>query len=146
MLGLPPRFPRLLLLAASLVMLQGVATFVYGILELLALHAQRLAMGLTTGAFFLVYGAGLLLAGWGLAHHRTWARGPILFAQLVWLGLAWNFRDFESVLVPSLFGIPAAVVLVGMLTPAARHILNDDSHFEFDDSITSDPSDDADDT
>lgn len=127
-------------------MVQGLATFVYGILELLALHAQRLAMGLTTGVFFLAYGAGLLLAGWGLAHHRSWARGPILFAQLVWLGLAWNFRNFESMLVPSLFGIPAAVVLVGMLTPAARHILIDDSHFEFDDSATSEDSDDATDT
>ena len=65
--------------------------------------------------FFLICGATLALCAWGLNAIRPWARGPVLLAQLVWLGLAWNFRDLW--LVAALLAVSAAVVLAGLLHP-----------------------------
>ena len=50
-------------------------------------------MGLTTSAFFLAAAAGLAWCAWSLWKVRRWARGPVVMAQLIQLGLAWNFRD-----------------------------------------------------
>ena len=85
--------PAPLSVAAALTFVQGLLTLVFGLVEVLHLAGDRLVMGVTTGLFFLAYGAGLLLCAWGLHAVRAWARGPVLLAQLIWLGLAWNFRD-----------------------------------------------------
>jgi hypothetical protein len=108
-----------------LVAVEGVLIVVLGVLEIFALSAGRLTMGLTTALFFVVYGVGLVLCGWAITRGRAWARGPILLAQLIQLGLAWSFRDSPTTLVAVAIAVVAAVVLAGMLHPATLAALEE---------------------
>lgn len=109
--------PAPLVVAASLVLVEGLLTVIYGVGELVHLTSDRLVMGVTTSVFFLVYGVGLVACAWGLQRVRTWARGPVLLAQLIWLGLAWNFRHGETWVLAVVLAVPAVITLVGMLHP-----------------------------
>jgi len=112
-----PAPPTPLRLAAAIVALQGLVSVGFGIAEALHISGERAVMGATTSLFFVAYGAGMVLCAWGLTRLSTWARGPVLLAELISLGLAWNFRDAETVLASVGFAVPAVLVLVGMLHP-----------------------------
>lgn len=116
--------PTPLRVSALLVAVQGVALVVYAVLELVSLRSGRVTMGATTAAFFAAYAAMLLLAARGLLLGRSWARGPVVFAQLVWLGVAWSFRGGETTWVAALLAVTALVVIGGVLAPASIRALD----------------------
>ena len=89
----------------------------YGLVEAVNLHSDRLVMGVTTGVFFVACGVGLVLCAWGLNKVRPWSRGPVLLAQLICLGLAWNFRSGDTLPVAIGLALVAALVLAGLLHP-----------------------------
>ncbi len=109
--------PPPLVAAAGITLLEGILTVLFGISELISLDADRLVMGVSTALFFVAYGVGLLACSWGLRWLRGWARGPVLLAQLIWLGLAWNFRDGRTLPVAIFLAVLAALALAGMLHP-----------------------------
>ncbi len=109
--------PAPLAVAAGLTGIQGLLTLAFGIVEGLSLDTGRLVMGLTTGVFFLAYGVGLVVCAWGLNTVSPWARGPVLLAQLIWLGLAWSFRSGSTLPVAIGLAVVAAIVLAGLLHP-----------------------------
>lgn len=109
--------PAALATAAGLTVVQGLLTAMFGIAELVNLDRDRLVMGLTTSLFFLAYGLGLLACARGLYVVRTWARGPVLISQLIWLGLAWNFKDGDTWPVAVALALGAVLVLAGVLHP-----------------------------
>jgi hypothetical protein len=111
--------PAPLVAAAGLTLVEGLLTVMYGLSEAVHLSSSRLVMGLTTSVFFVAYGAAMMLCAWGLNRLRTWARGPVLLAQLIWLGLAWNFRHADTLPLAIGLAVPAVLVLVGMLVPAS---------------------------
>ena len=76
-------------------------------------------MGLTTAVFFAAFGVLLMACGWLITRGHTWARGPILLAQLIGLGLAWNLRGGETTLVSVAIAVVALIVIAGMLHPAS---------------------------
>lgn len=112
--GAPP-----LVVAAGLTLVEGLLTVMYGIGEALHISSGRLTMGVTTSVFFVAYGAAMVLCAWGLNRLSTWARGPVLLAQLIWLGLAWNFRAGDTLPIAIGLAVPAVIVLVGMLLPSS---------------------------
>ncbi len=109
--------------AAVLAAAQGLGLVGYAVLELLALTGGRLTMGLTTAAFFAAYGAMLLVAARGVLTGRAWGRGPLVFAQLVWLGVAWSFRDGDTIWVAALLAVVAVVTIGGLVLPASMAAL-----------------------
>jgi len=109
--------PAPLAVAAGLTLVEGLLTFVYGLGQVLHIDSDQLVIGVTTSIFFLAYGAGLLLCAWGLNAVRPWSRGPVLLAQLIWLGLAWNFREGATLLVAIFLAVFAVLVLAGLLHP-----------------------------
>ena len=111
--------PAPLVTAAGLTLVEGLLTAMYGIGEAVHITSQRLVMGVTTSVFFVLYGAAMVLCAWGLNRLRTWARGPVLLAQLILLGLAWNFREGDTLPLAIAMAVPAVVVLVGMLVPSS---------------------------
>lgn len=113
----PHGTPAPLSVAAGLSAVEGLLLLLYGLAEVLHLDLGRAVMGATTALFFVAYGAGLLLCGWGLHAVRGWARGPVLLAQLIQLGLAWNFREGDTLPVAIGLAVVAAIVLVGVLHP-----------------------------
>ncbi|MDH2415341.1 hypothetical protein [Nocardioides sp. CER19] len=109
--------PATLSVAVALVALEALALIVLAVLELSSLSVGRLTMGVTTAVFFLVYAGALLLCAYGLLRLVSWARSPVVLAQLIQLGLAWNWRDTPAVAVP--LGVFAAAILAALFAPAS---------------------------
>jgi hypothetical protein len=113
--GAPPP----LVTAAGVVLVEGLLTAMYGISVAVQIKSSQIVVGVTTSVFFVAYGAAMVLCAWGLNRLRTWARGPVLLAQLIWLGLAWNFREGDTLPLAIGLAVPAVIVLVGMLVPSS---------------------------
>jgi hypothetical protein len=118
--------PAPLVVAASLVVVEGIVLLLLAVLELASLSSQRLTMGVTTAGFFVLYGAALLLLAWSVHRGRSWARSPIVLAQLIQLGVAWSFRGGDTTLVAVGLAVVAVTVVVGLLHPASIEALADD--------------------
>ena len=117
--------PAPLVVAASLVAVEGVVLVLLAILELANLSSQRVTMGLTTAGFFVVYGVALMICAWSVHRGHSWARSPIVLAQLIQLGVAWSFRGGDTTLVAVALAVVAVVIVVGLLHPASIHALAD---------------------
>ena len=104
---------------------EGVVLLALAALEMASLTSGRVTMGLTTAVFFAAFGVLLMACGWLITRGHTWARGPILLAQLIGLGLAWNLRGGETTLVSVGIAVVALVVIAGMLHPASIAAVND---------------------
>ena len=122
--------PPPLAVAAALVAVEALLLLVLAVLELANLRSTRLTMGVTTTAFFLVAAAGLGWCAWALWKARRWARGPVVMAQLIQLGLAWNFRDAPTTLVAIGLAVAGLVVIAGLLHPATTQVLEEDARLE----------------
>ena len=118
-----PASPAPLVTAASLAAVEGVVIVLLAVLEAASLTGGRLTMGLTTTLFFALYGGLLLFCAWAITHGGSWARGPILLAQLIQLGLAWNLRGGETLLVSLGIGVVALVVIAGIIHPRSIEAL-----------------------
>lgn len=112
-----PAAPRALQVAAALVGAEGLFAAGFGVAEAFHTTSARATMGVTTALFFVAFGAALLGCAWGLTRAHVWARGPVLIAQLLALGLAWNFKDGDTWPASVALALPAVVVLVAMLRP-----------------------------
>lgn len=118
-----PTSPAPLVTAASLAAVEGVVIIALAVLEIASLTGGRLTMGLTTTLFFAMYGGLLLVCAWVITHGGSWARGPILLAQLIQLGLAWNLRGGETTLVSLVIGVVALVTIAGIIHPRSVEAL-----------------------
>jgi hypothetical protein len=116
--------PSTVTVAVVLVATEALTLIVLALLELTSLHLGRLTMGVTTAVFFLGYAAALLLCAYGLLRLVSWARSPIVLAQLIQLGLAWNWRDTPAVAVP--LAVAALGILGAIFAPASIAALEPD--------------------
>ena len=107
--------PATITVAVVVVGIEALTLIVLAVLELFSLRVERLAMGVTTAVFFLVYAAALLLCAYGLLRLASWARSPIVLAQLIQLGLAWSWRDTPAVAVP--LAVASLVILGAVFAP-----------------------------
>ncbi len=120
-----PPAPPPLVTAASVTAVEGLVLLALAAIEMASLTGGRVTMGLTTAVFFAAFGVLLMACGWLITRGHTWARGPILLAQLIGLGLAWNLRGGETTLVSVGLAVVALVVIAGMLHPASIAAVND---------------------
>lgn len=114
------------MVAAAVSAVEGLLFLGYAVLEIANLTDTRMAMGLTTAGFFLLYGAVLVVCGWRLTRLDSWARSPLVFAQLIHLGLAWSFWGESTRPVSIALALGAVVVLGGIFHPASIDALADD--------------------
>jgi hypothetical protein len=120
------RVPAPLLVAAAVVAVEALLLVGYAVVLLPALTSERLAMGLTTPVFFIVYGVGLAACAWALTRGRSWARAPVVLAQLIQIGVAWSFRGGASTAAAIALAVLAVVVLAGIFHPASLGALGDE--------------------
>ena len=106
-----------------LVGLQGLLMCVLAVLELVAMDAGRLTLGITTALFFLVLGAGLLFCARGLFRVGSWARGPVVAAELIGVLLSFSFWGGETTLAAVVILAVSVAALVGVLHPASTRAL-----------------------
>ncbi|MGY2702664.1 hypothetical protein [Nocardioides sp. HB32] len=117
--------PAPLVVAASLVAIEGLFLLGYAVLELASISSDRAAVALTTAVFFAAYGGLLLAAAWAITHGRSWARSPIVLAQLIQLGVAWSFRGGDTTVAAVAMAVVAVIVLLGLLLPSSIDALAD---------------------
>ena len=118
------RRPIFLLVAAAVVGVQAVVLAVWGILEFVRIGGSASAgSAAAAGVFFLLCGGALGACAWGLFRLGSWARAPIVLAQLLVLGLAWNARHTATVLAVVL-AVVAVVALVCIFHPASLDALS----------------------
>jgi len=91
-----------------------------------SLNASRLTMGVTTAVFFALYGAGLVYCAWQLSRRASWARSPVVLAQLIQLGLAWSFRGGQTTWIALGLAVVALIVVAGIFHPDSLTALADE--------------------
>ena len=121
----PRTAPAPLLVAASLAIVEAIVLVVQGLVEIFALSGDRVAMGVTTTRFFVLYGASLAFCAWAVTRLRSWARSPIVVAQLIQLAVAWSFVGGSTTLIGVALGLVAVLVLAGLFHPASIDALAD---------------------
>ena len=120
-----PGAPAPLVVAASLAAVEAALLALFGVAELVSLSGDRVAMGVTTTVFFLVYGAGLAFCAWRVTRLESWARAPLVLAQLIQLGVAWSFRGGSSTPVAVGLALVAVLVIAGIFHPASLDALRE---------------------
>lgn len=93
--------------------------------EIAAIQSDKAVMGATTSIFFLAYGGALALCARSLSHMRSWARAPIVVAQLIQLLVAWGFRGGQTTWLAVGLAAIALVVLAGIFHPRSIDALAD---------------------
>lgn len=111
--------PPALVVAVSLAAIEAVVLLGYGVAELASVSGGRMAVALTTGVFFGGYGGFLGWCAYSLSRLRSWARSPVVLAQLIQLGVALSFWGGATKPVTIALAVVAVVTLVGILHPAS---------------------------
>lgn len=107
------------------VVIIGIEAAVYVALGVIAIASQsgNAADGLWIGLFLIVYGLAQLFAGSKLLRWHTWARGPLVFTQLIQLGLAWGLRDSDRHWLGVVMAVAGVAALVCLLAPRVTRAL-----------------------
>ncbi|MDQ3615822.1 MAG: hypothetical protein M3393_04200 [Actinomycetota bacterium] len=129
--GSPPKpvhagVPAPLVAAATLVTVEAVLLVLQGAAEMASISGERAVMGITTSVFFLIYGGGLAFCAWALSRLRSWARAPVVVAQLIQVFVAWSFRGGDTTAIAVGLGMVAILVLLAVFHPASIDALADD--------------------
>ena len=116
--------PTPLKVAGALVLLETLALVVLSVAELFNLTAARATMGVSTSLFFVVYAVAIALCAWRLTLLDSWARSPVVLAQLIQLGVAWSFRGGETTWVAVVLALVSVAVLGGIFHPESMQALS----------------------
>jgi len=109
--------PIPLAVGAGLTALEGLVLSVYAVLELASVDADRVSVAVTTGVFFGLMGGALVLCASGLWRGHSWARSPVVVAQLITLLTAFSFLGGETTWVAVVLAAVSIAVLVCVLHP-----------------------------
>lgn len=115
--------PPTLLAAAAVVALEAGAMVVLGVLELASLSEGRATLAVTTTLFFWLVGAGLATCAIGLVRVSSWARGPVVAAELITVLTAASLWGGSTTAWAVGIVLAAAIALVGVLHPASTAAL-----------------------
>jgi len=117
--------PPPLTVAAAVVGVEALLLVGYAVVLLPAVTSARVVMGVTTPVFFILYGVALAFCAWKLRALHSWARSPLVLAQLIQLGVAWSFRGGPSTGVAVGLAVLSLVALAGIFHPASLEALAD---------------------
>jgi hypothetical protein len=111
----PASAPRPLQVAAAVTLLQAAVFLSLTIAQLATFSSERAAMNWTTVVGFFLWALMLGVAGWQVVRGSSWARSPIVMAQIIHVGVAWSFvqgdpADWQKAV--AWFIVAAAVVIL----------------------------------
>lgn len=115
-----------LLTATSIVAIEALVYAVFGVIAIASVSAGEAGDSIGIGLFLLAYGLAQLFAASKLLKWHSWARGPLVFTQLIQVGLAWGLRDSDRPWLAVLMAVPAVVALGCLLAPAVTRALLDE--------------------
>ena len=121
-----PAAPLPLTVATGLVALEAAVLVVEGVALVPALSGDRLTMGVTSVFFFLLYGGFLAVLAWRLHRLESWARAPVVLAQLIQVLVGVSFWGGSTTGVAVVAIVVGLVVLAGVFHPASLAALEAD--------------------
>ena len=120
-----PAAPLPLALAGAVAGLEAAAYLINGLVEWAATDSDRPVVGLSTGLFFVAFGAFLGLCAWRLWRLHVWTRAPIVMTQLIQLPVAVSFWGGSTRWVSVLLVVLSVVTIAGIFHPASLAALED---------------------
>ncbi len=114
-----PGVPKPLAVALVLVAVEAAVLLGYGLSLVPTLSGERLAAGATALLFFLCYGSFLAFCGWQLYRLRSWARAPVVLAQLIQVLVGASFWGGPTTAVSVVAVGVALLSLAGIFHPAS---------------------------
>lgn len=84
-------------MVSAVTLLQAAIFLLLAIAQLVSFSADRAAMNWTTILGFLLWASMLGVCGWQVARGHSWARSPIVMAQIIHVGVAWSFVQGDPV-------------------------------------------------
>jgi hypothetical protein len=120
-----PRAPATVRVSAVLTVLEGLGFAAYGLALVPELFGDHPEAGSTASVFFLAYAGFLAVCAWQLWRLRSWARAPVVLAQLIQLLVGTGFWGGDTVAVAVLLIALAVAVLVALLHPRSTAALGD---------------------
>ncbi|OUZ11235.1 hypothetical protein BHE97_05170 [Aeromicrobium sp. PE09-221] len=124
-----PTGRRLLVVAGAIALAQAVVLLGLAVLDVTHLVAGRVSLGVGIAVMLLFFGGGLAIAAIAVMRGRHGGRGPVLVAQLISLGLAWNLRDAGDDVVRGVspvMALAAIIVLVSLFSGPGRRAMSRD--------------------
>ena len=118
--------PPPLTVAVSLAALEAALLIFQGLALLPNLEGERLVMGSTSVAFFVLYGGFLGYCAWSVYRLRSWARAPLVLAQLIQILVGASFWGGPTTAVAVVTILCGVLVLVGVFHPASLAALEAD--------------------
>ena len=114
-----PQVPPPLAVALSLAALEATVLVLYGLSLLPSLEGEKLAMGVTSLLFFVCYGGFLGFCAWQLYRLHSWARAPLVLAQLIQLLVGASFWGGSTTVIAVIAAAVALLTLAGIFHPAS---------------------------
>ncbi len=115
--------PAPLKVAASLIAVEALVFALLAVLEIASSSGERLALGLSTTAFFAIYAGALALGAWQLVRLNSWVRAPLVMAQLIQGLVGVSFWGGETTPVAIAAIAVAGLTLAGIFHPASLEAL-----------------------
>lgn len=109
--------PPPLSVAVSLTLVEVLLFVGYGVTLAFDISGERFALGATSVAFFLIWGGALGWCAWNLRQLRSWARSPVVAAQVIQVLSATSFWGGGTTLVAIAGILAGLVVLAGVFHP-----------------------------
>ncbi|MDQ1103286.1 hypothetical protein [Nocardioides zeae] len=121
----PGPVPAALRVGIAVVGLQALVVVGYALTELVYGAVERSGTAVAVAVFLGAYGVGIGWAGWLVLQCRSSARSPLVLAQLLHLGLAWNMRDEPTTLAAVALAGSAVLALVALFWRSSHRWLLD---------------------
>jgi predicted transporter len=116
------RRPLTIVVAATLLALEGLVGLAYAALEVGQVRMSRAEVGVGVAILMAGFGLLLLLVSRGVFLGRRWSRGPAVATQLILLPIALSFRGGATTWVSVALAALAIAVLVGVLHPRSTAV------------------------
>ena len=91
-----------------------------------AVEGERFAMGATSVAFFLLYGGFLGYCAWTLYRLQSWARSPVVLAQLIQMLVGASYWGGATTIIAVVAVALGLLTLAGIFHPASLAALEAD--------------------
>ena len=109
--------PPPLAVATSLVGVEGGIYLLLAVVQVSQARGEAMALAVTATLFFLFWGGGLLLCAWNLWRLASWARAPVVLAQLVQIMVGASFWGGSTTIVAVVAIAVGVLALAGIFHP-----------------------------
>ena len=115
--------PAPLKVAAGVVLVEAIVLLGYALSLLAKIDSRHPQVAITTSIAFAIFATGLTWCAWSVTHGNSWARSPIVLAQLIQLMVAWSFHGSPTTPIAIGLAVAALLALAGVFHPASVEYL-----------------------